>query len=138
MHGYRVSLIWCHYNINYYHHNRCLRSCYNRGYRHTGLLEVQVYPFLVLPLMGLGGQDHKPSPVLPKKNVCVLNKKLAKPTTLLYRYGKEKNFFPLTVFILQTVPPADPIGKIKGFRNCGWKQTPCIRALRQHQRAKHA
>jgi hypothetical protein len=55
------------------------------GYRHTGLLEMHMYPFLALPLMGLGCQDHKPSPILPEKNVCVLNKKLAKPIARLYR-----------------------------------------------------
>jgi len=28
-------------------------------------------------------------------------------------YGEEKNFLPLTVFIHQTFPPADSIGRIK-------------------------
>jgi hypothetical protein len=109
------------------------------GYRYTSLLEVQMYPFLALPLMGLGGQDHKLSPILSEKNFCILNKKLAKPMAWLYMYGEEKNFLPLTVFILQTAQPAESIGKIKGdFRTCGWKQTACIRILQQHQRAKHA
>jgi hypothetical protein len=29
------------------------------------------------------------------------------------RYGKEKNFLPLTVFILQTIQPAESIRRIR-------------------------
>ena len=43
------------------------------------LLEVMLYPFLALRLMVFGGQDHKPSAILPEKNACALYRKLAKP-----------------------------------------------------------
>jgi len=42
-------------------------------------------------------------------------------------------------FMFQGVQPAELIGRIIGeFRICGWKQTACITALQQHQRAKNA
>ena len=41
--------------------------------------------------------------------------------------------------MLQGVQPAELIGRIKGeFRICGWKQTACITAVQQHQRAENA
>jgi hypothetical protein len=49
------------------------------------LLEVLLYPYLALRLMGLGGPDRKPSAILPEKNVCALYRKLAKPMARPYR-----------------------------------------------------
>jgi len=38
------------------------------GYRSWGVLEALMYQILVLPLMGFGGQGHKPSAFLTGKN----------------------------------------------------------------------
>jgi hypothetical protein len=35
------------------------------------------------------------------------------PKVRIERYGEEKNFLPLTAFILQAVSPAKSIGRIK-------------------------
>jgi len=63
--------------------------------------------------MGFGGQDRKPSAILPEKNACALYRKLAKPLPRPFSYGKYCNFLPLTVIILQTFTPAESIGEKK-------------------------
>jgi len=54
------------------------------GYRRKGLLEIEVYTFLALRLMGLGGQVHEASPVPSEKKHIALYRKLDKPLAPLY------------------------------------------------------
>jgi len=72
-----------------------------------------MYPFLAWRLMQLGGQDHNSSVILPVKNPCALNRKLGEPLDATMELRKRENFFPLTVFIIQTVQTAESIRRIK-------------------------
>ena len=72
-------------------------------------MEVLMYTFLALRLMV---KDPNPLP-FPGKKLCALYRKLGKPMARIYRYGEEKNFLPLTVFIPQTNQPAESIGTIR-------------------------
>jgi hypothetical protein len=42
-----------------------------------------------------------------------LYRKLGDPMDRPNRYGEEKNFLPLTVFLAKKLPPAESIGRIK-------------------------
>ena len=59
-----------------------------------------------------------------KKTPVPYTRSRVNPTARPCRYGEEKHFLPFTVFILQTVPPAESILRIKGeIRICGRKKT---------------
>jgi hypothetical protein len=74
-----------------------------------------------------------------KRNTVHCTGSWMSPMPRPHSYGEEKFLFPPVVFILRTVPPAESIGRIsEEFWICGSKQTVCIGALQQRQRAKNA
>jgi hypothetical protein len=98
-----------------------------------------MYPFLATHLIGKGTQGHNPSVILPKNHACDLHKKLGELHGSETMVRRREKFLPLTVFILQTFPPAESTGRIKKeFRMYGKKYTVCIRALQEYQRAKNS
>jgi len=102
-------------------------------------VEIQMYSFLKLRMIVRLVKTRDFCDFMMKETLYPLHTKLGESMARPYSYGEEKHFLPLTVFISQTVPPAQTSGRIKDeFEICGWKQTVCNRALEQHQRAKNA
>jgi hypothetical protein len=90
------------------------------GYRRREFVEVQMYPFLNLAISWFGRSRPRTFCYFPgKKPRAHCRGRRVSPQDRIEMYEEEKNFFSLSVFKPQTVPPAESNGRIKehfGFR----------------------